>query len=118
MGRQCQSFPANIGADRQLPVADIEQHRQTDGRRAAEIEQFIHGSADGAAGHQHVIDQDQIGAVHVERQVGRLHRTLQAAGVEVVPVEAHVQTPQRQGRGQPLVEGFRHPGAAGLNAHQ
>ena len=54
--------------DRQLAAAAVDQHRELDARRAAEVEQLVDRRADGAAGVEHVVDQHDRRAVDVERQ--------------------------------------------------
>ena len=47
-----------VGLDRQLAPAAVDQRRQLDRARAAVVGQHVHGGADGAAREQHVVDQD------------------------------------------------------------
>ena len=118
MGGQCQSFATNIGTNRQFPVADIKQHCQADGRRAAKIEQFIHGCTYGAAGHQHIIHQQNVLAIHIKGQLGGGDCGFQAPCIEVVPVEGWIQGAHGQRLGQFVVQCGGDPGAAGFDAYQ
>ena len=55
-------------ANRQLAAASIEQHRKVDATRAAEVEQFVQGCADGSARVKNIVDDDDVSAIDVERQ--------------------------------------------------
>src|SRR5439155_7796371 len=71
-GRHLDARAAVLGADRQLPAAAVGEDHQRNARRAAVVEQLVHRSAHRAAGVKHVIDQQQIPAVDVERNLGAL----------------------------------------------
>ena len=47
-----------VGADRQLAVAAVDQDGQLDRARPAEVAERVERGADGAAGEQHVVDED------------------------------------------------------------
>ena len=47
-----------IGADRQLAMAAIDQHRELNPRRSAEGADRVHRRAAGAAGKENVVDDD------------------------------------------------------------
>ena len=69
--------------------AAVDQHTERYFGRAAEIEQGIEGSADGAAGVQHIIDQHHFPVLYAEgyiRAVGNMQ-----AGAYIIPVESNVQ---------------------------
>src|SRR5687768_477308 len=46
-----------VGLDRQLAVAAIDHHGELDGAGPAEVDQGVQGGADGAAGEEHVVDE-------------------------------------------------------------
>ena len=46
-----------VGADRQLAVAAVDEHRELHRARPAELEQRVERGAGGAAGEQHVVDE-------------------------------------------------------------
>ena len=46
-----------VRADGQFPVAAVDQHREADDARAAEVDDRVEGGADGPAGVQDVVDQ-------------------------------------------------------------
>src|SRR5712691_3883694 len=57
--------PADEGSlDGQLAVAAVDQHAQPDALRPAQVEETVHGGADGATSVKHVVGQDQILVVH------------------------------------------------------
>src|SRR5437867_9018106 len=47
-----------VGADRQLAVTPVDQHRELDRLWPAEIDERIHRGADRAAGEEHVVDEE------------------------------------------------------------
>src|SRR5258706_1510964 len=82
-----------LGADRQMPTPPVHKHAQRAARRPAEVEQLVHRRADGAAAEEHVVHQQQLRAVHVERDGGALRIVLQPARGVVVAVERDVHQP-------------------------
>ncbi len=68
----------------------VDQDRELDRLRAAEVDQRVHRRADGAAGEEHVVDQQDAATLDGEGDVGALDaRRLQAA-VEIVAIEGDV----------------------------
>ena len=61
-----------VGADGQLAVAAIDQHRQPDRGRPALVDQRVHRRAHGAAGVEHVVDDDHRRLLEREGQVSAL----------------------------------------------
>ena len=57
-----------VGADRQLAVAAVDQDREPDRPRAADVVERVERGADGAAGEQHVVDEDDDLAVDAARR--------------------------------------------------
>ncbi len=109
--------PANhVGLDRQFTAAAFHQYRQHDRGWAAVIEQFIERGADGAAGVQHVVDQDDVPVIDVERQVGRLHLRVHADAGEVVAVKGNVEAAERLLQFQQCMQALRDPDTAGVDA--
>src|SRR5688572_25859995 len=108
---------AVLRADRQLAAAAVGQHHQRDARRPAVVEQLVHGGAHRAAAVEHVVDQQQLAAVDVERDLGALRVVLQAACRVVVAVESDVHQPQRALHAEHLVKALRQPRPAGIEAH-
>ncbi len=80
-----------VGADGQLAMAAVDQDGQADGPRPPEVDQGIHRAANGSAGIQHVVDEDDRGAVEVEGQVRALDDGLLGDQREVVAVEGDVE---------------------------
>ena len=56
--------------DGQLAMAAVDQHQQLHARRAAVVEQRVERGADGAAGVEHVVHQDDVFALHRKRDLG------------------------------------------------
>ena len=108
--------PGEIGADRQFVAAAVDQHRQPDRGRAAIVEQFVHRRAHRAPAVQHVVDQQDVAAFQIERQVGRLHLRVQADARKIVAVERDVEHAERQGAVQQRMQALGHPHAAGMDA--
>ena len=69
-----------VGADRQLAVAAVGEHRELDPLRAAVVEQRVDRGAHRAAGEEHVVDQDDGAAVEVEVEVRGVDDRLRAGG--------------------------------------
>src|SRR5918992_5166098 len=57
---------AMLRADRQLPAAAVDEHHERDALGPAVVEKLVHGRAHGAPRVEHVVDQQQVAAVHVE----------------------------------------------------
>src|SRR6185436_16205151 len=103
-----------LGADRQLPAAAVGEHDQRDARRPAVVEQLVHRRADGAAAEEHVVHQQQLRAVHVERDGRAFRIVLQPARGIVVAVESDVHQPERRLDRQVLVQPLGEPRSAGI----
>src|SRR6516225_2857319 len=58
--------------DRHLAVAAVNQHTQRNTLGAPEVEQAVHGGANGAAGIENVVDQDEVHVVHAKINIGGL----------------------------------------------
>src|SRR5688572_11091302 len=86
-----------VGADGQLAVAAIDEHRQLDQARAPEIDERIEGGAHRTAGIEDVIDEDEDSPRDVEVDVGGANDGLGADGGEVVAIESDVELPDRHG---------------------
>src|SRR5256714_6706567 len=63
---------AVLRANRQLPAAAVGEHHQRDAGRPAVVEQLVHRCAHRASGIEHVVDQQELAAVDVERDLGAL----------------------------------------------
>src|SRR6185503_7015329 len=68
-----------LRANRQLATTAVGEHHERDARRPAVVEQLVHRGAHRAAAVEHVVDEQQLGAVHVERNLGPLGVVLEAA---------------------------------------
>src|SRR2546428_1430358 len=96
-----------VGADRELAVTAVDENRELDRLRPPEVDERVHGGADGPAGEEHVVDQEDPFPLDGERDVGAVdHRVLEAP-VEVVAVERDVDHAERNRRsGLDLVDGL------------
>ena len=81
------------GLDRQLAVSAVDQHQQLHAIRAAMVEERIERRARGAAGVEHVIDQHDIAAVHIEADLRRVHHGADIVRGEVIAIELDVELP-------------------------
>ena len=98
-----------VGPDRDLAVAAIDEDRQADGLRPAEVDEGIHRRPDRPARVQDVVDEDDGRAVQVERQVGALDDRLLGDQREVVAVERDVERADRQADALVLEDGVGDP---------
>ena len=62
----CTAAADEPGFDGQFAMAAVDQHQQLHARRAAVVEQRVERRADGAAGVQHVVHQDDVLALHAK----------------------------------------------------
>ena len=85
-----------VGADRQLPMTAIDDDGELHGVRPAVLVERLQRGAHGAAGEQHVVDEDHRGAVerHGDRGDVARHDRPQA---DVVAMEADVERADRHG---------------------
>ncbi|BCJ57195.1 hypothetical protein Jiend_06170 [Micromonospora endophytica] len=111
-----------VGADRQLPVPPVDEHRELHRRRPTEVTQRVERGPDRPAGEEHVVDEDDPPAVDPPgRQLGGADR---AGGVpaQVVAVERDVEHTDRHGDtfegADPGGEAVRERGASGRDAEQ
>src|SRR5512138_2024246 len=102
--RHVDARAAELRADRQLAPAAVGEHHQRDARGAAVVEQLVHRRPDRAAGVEHVVDEQQIAAVHVERDLGALRVVVQPLLVIVVAIERDVHQPERFLQPEQLVQ--------------
>ena len=106
--------------DRKLAVAAVDQHQQLHARRASVVEQRIQGGANGAAGVQDVVHQDDVLAGDRERDFRGIHHGLAGNGGQVIAVQSDIQDADRD---LAVLEGLdsvrqalRHGHAAAANA--
>src|SRR5277367_1169759 len=69
----------------------IDEHRELDAARAPVSEERVKGSADGAAGIEHVVAQDHMTVVDVQTNVSFAHHRAYVVGAEVVAVKTDVE---------------------------
>src|SRR5579862_7782088 len=73
-------------------MAAVDQHTERDALGAAEVEEAVHGGADGAAGVQDVIDEDEVHLVDSEANVRGLQNGVSCNLREVIAVKSNVQS--------------------------
>src|SRR5262245_28473680 len=82
-----------LRANRQLAPAAVGEHHQADAVRTPVVEQLVHRRAHRAAAVEHVVDEQQLGAIHVEGNLGAFGVVLEAARRVVVAVEGDIHQP-------------------------
>ncbi len=107
---------AVLRADRQLPLAAVDERHQRDRLRPAVVEQLVHRGPDGAAGVEDVVDEEELPVGDVERNLARLHRLVEARLAVVVAVERDVEPAERDLEPELAVQALGEPGAAGVDA--
>src|SRR3954464_2923691 len=89
-GRHVELRAAVLSGDGELPPAAIGQHHERDARRPTVVEELVHRRAHGAAGIEHVVDQQQLAAVDVEGNARALGIVVQALRVIIIAIEGDV----------------------------
>jgi hypothetical protein len=107
---------AFTGSTMLVAGVEVEQADQGHAGRATVVEQLIERGADGAPTHQHVVDQHQVLAFDLERQLGGLYLRVQAILGEIVAVEGHIENAQRVLAAQGFEQCLGDPDAAGADA--
>src|SRR5687767_1776203 len=105
-----------LGADRQLAPAAVGEHHERNARRPAVVEQLVHRRAHRAPAVEHVVDQQQLAAAYVERDLGALGIVVQAARRVVVAVEGDVHQPERELQTEHRVQALGEPRPARIEA--
>src|SRR5574343_834810 len=112
-------IPDLVGsAYRQLAAAAIGQHGQRDRGRTTVVEQLIDRRAGSPPGVEHVIDQDDMAPLDIERNDRRPALRMQALLGKVVAVEGDVDQADLFGEAEQLPEALGDPGAAAEDADQ
>src|SRR3954468_3820371 len=107
---------AMLRTDGQLALAAVREDDERDARRPAVVEELVHRRADGAAAIEHIVDEQDVRAVDIERDHGALRIVLQAARRIVVAVERDVHQPERSLEVEHRVKALGEPRAAGVEA--
>jgi hypothetical protein len=84
-----------IGTDRQLTMAAVDQHGQTDRLRSPEVDEGVHRGADRPARVQHVVDENDGPPIDAEREIRAFDDWLLRDEREVVAVEGDVECTDR-----------------------
>ena len=95
--------PGDVGGDRQFATAAIDQHREEDPARPAEVGDFVECGAHGAAGKEHVVDDHHGGPLEVGRQPGLAHLRARTDRLEVVAIEGDVERAALEAGGRAAV---------------
>src|SRR4051812_26440428 len=114
-GGHCHLGAAVLRTDRQLPAAAIGKDHERDAFGPSVVKELVHRGADGAAGVENVVYQQELPAADVERDLGALRIVLQSARGVVVAIEGDVHEAERRRKGKQLVQALREPGAAGID---
>ena len=111
-----------VGPDGQLAVAAIDEDREPDGLRPAEVDEGVHRGPDGPARVQDVVDEDDRATVDPRGQFRALDDGLLGDQRQVVAVEGDVEGADRDRRAFVLRDRRRDPtgqrDAAALDADQ
>ncbi len=111
-----------VGAQRQLAVAAVDEHRQLHGTRPADVAQRVQRRADRATGVEHVVDQDHQRAVDATLGNRGVLQRPRGLDVEVIAVQRDVQRAARHVDAGELADLVGDPGGqrhtAGRNAEE
>src|SRR3954468_19847600 len=108
---------AMLRADGQLPLAAIREHDERDTRRPSVVEELVHRRAYRAPAEEHVVDEQDLRAVHVERDHRALGIVLEPARRVVVPIKRDVHQAQGTLEIEHRVKALSEPSAAGVEAY-
>src|SRR4051812_41248411 len=118
LGRQAHARRRVFGLHRQFAPTAIDEHRELHTRRPAVVEEFVEHGADRAAGVEHIVEQDDVRAVHVEVDLRLRARARHAALREVVAMHRRRDRGGIAGQLQVLLQPLGEPRAAGLHADE
>ncbi len=77
--------------DGHFAMAALDKNAERDAPGAPEVEKAVHGGADGAAGVEHVVNEDQVHIIHAEGNVGRLQHGVGRDFGKVIAIESDVE---------------------------
>ena len=80
-----------ISLDGQLAMASIDQHRKLDTSRPAKIDQLIHRRANGPAGVEYIVHEDDRAVGDVCRNVSFIHDGPWSDRREIITIESYVE---------------------------
>src|SRR5271157_461587 len=83
--------PHEARFDGQFAMAAVDENEQLNARRTAVVEKGVERGADGAAGVEHVVHQDDVLAFDVELDVGGADDGFDVHRAEVVAVEVDIE---------------------------
>ena len=96
LGRRGYVLSDEVGADRKLAVTTVHEDGESDRARASVIDERIHRRADGAAGEEDVVDEDDNAVVDGERDLRLTHHRRVADARQVVAVERDIDRAERK----------------------
>src|SRR5258708_22920718 len=79
------------GFDRQLAMAAVDQHEQLYAARASVEEERVHGGANGPAGEEYVVYEDDFLVADGETDIRSLHHRFGAESGKIVAIERDVE---------------------------
>src|SRR5271154_3984137 len=88
-------------------MAAVNQHAEANAFGAAQIEETVHGGANGAAGVEHVVHDHQVAIIHAEADFVGVHDGLGADGGKSVAIESDVNRADRDIHAGEIFDGFR-----------
>jgi hypothetical protein len=80
-----------LGLNGHFAVAAVDQDAERNAARTAKVKKAVHGGADGTAGVEHIVNQDQIHAVDGEGDIGRLQDGLRRDFGKIVAVKRDIK---------------------------
>src|SRR3989344_2326757 len=108
-------FTDHLWFDGQFASTTLDETGEHDGGRPAVIEDFIERGANGPPGVQHVIHQNQVTFLDVDRKLRSPDLGVHADTGEVVAVERNVERAQRFLEVEQLMQPLGDPYAAGMD---
>ena len=91
MARSPDRLADDVRLDRQLASAAVDQHGQRDARRPAEVGELVERGADRASGVEHVVDDHDVLAVDVDRDLRLPDDRTRSDRLQVVAIERDVE---------------------------
>src|SRR5436309_15938335 len=79
-------------------MTPVDEDRELDRLRPPEVDERVHGGADGPAGEEHVVHEEDALAPDGERDVRPVDHRILNAPVEIVAIECDVDDTERDGR--------------------
>jgi hypothetical protein len=111
----------NIGLNRKLTVATVDQHGQADSRGPAQVADGVQCGSDGSACEEDVVDEHEIPSVDVERDLGPVEDGPAVNLAEIIAIQGDIDG-TNQDPANERFEDFREPNrkrvSSGANADE